>query len=149
MHNSTTIRTVNIFFTVAIVLGLIILSISAFITWDKLSLINKSQKLNAIVIKIDTQDDIDGKTQYSPILKFKDNSGTIREINANFYMNPLMYEVGEKISVYYINGENEKVLVDGFIGLWSYPAFLATFGILFTAFGFLCKCNYIEPKFKC
>ena len=67
MDNSSTIRTINIFFTTAIVLGLIILSISAFITLNKLSLINKSQKLNAIVIKIDTQDDIDGKTQYSPM----------------------------------------------------------------------------------
>jgi len=76
-----------------------------------------------------------GKTMYSPVVEYRDLSGTSRQVTGSGSSSSPGYDRGDKVPVRFMPENPEKARIDSFMENWFAPLILGGMGIIFFAIG--------------
>lgn len=87
------------------------------------------------VVDFSTSRDNKGKVMYSPIVEYRDLSGTTRQLSSSVSSSSPGYDRGDKVNVRFMPQTPESARIDSFMENWFAPLLLGGLGFLFFAIG--------------
>lgn len=142
----------KVYFLVLLI-GILILTFTAYLVVNKYSFVNSTEKTVATVIdnKISYSKNSGGKSSrfYFPILTFVDRQGKAVTFMSSVGSTIPSYQIGDRVEILYDAAQPSKAEVSDFKSIWLAPIIIGIIGIVFFAIGFIpFLLRYKTNKFK-
>jgi hypothetical protein len=121
---------------VMIPIGLLLLGLAVFVTWNTNAWLKRTVEAQGTVIEmLRTRDKDDGGWMYEPVVRFQTAEGKTVQFEAGFRSSPPAYRVGASVPVVYLPEAPERAQIRGFLSLWMGPLIIAFIGSVFFGLG--------------
>ncbi len=77
----------------------------------------------------------DREQAYYPVLRYRTQEGSTREVVSNVGSNPPRYKEGDSVVVLYDPSRPDSVRIHTFFNVWAFPLLLGGIGVLFLFVG--------------
>lgn len=116
--------------------GCMFLAFAAFTAWSHWHFVENARQDEGTVIDLEHEQGEHGSTWY-PVVRFKDNSGKIREFSATVGSSHYRDRVGEPIKVLYPESNPENAIINDAAGIYTTPIIMSLLGTFFACVGAL------------
>jgi hypothetical protein len=120
---------------VATLAGLGMLAGSGWTLGSTLKFRKEAQTTDGVVVDFATSRSDKGKTMYSPIVEYRDLSGTSRQLTSSVSSSSPGYDRGDKVQVRFLPQNPEQARIDSFLENWFLPLILGGLGLIFFGVG--------------
>lgn len=114
-----------------VTVGALLLCVTAFLFSKQQSFLSTAIATQGSVVQLLTIH----KGGYTPLVRFETSDGEVVEVTAKSSSSPPLYDLGEKVTVYYQSYDPEGAQISGFFSMWWIHFLLGGIGTLFVLVG--------------
>lgn len=122
------------FYTISLIVGIILLGVSLFLLKGSLAFLKSSERATATVIEMETVSGTDGNT-YKPIFKFKTRHNQEIVFRKSSSSSPPSWKVGEEATIAYDINDPDKARLLTYFGTFIWTIVLMCIALPFIVIG--------------
>ena len=94
-----------------------------------------AQPAQAEVVALQHRLGTDRERAYYPVLRYRTQEGSTREVVSNVGSNPPRYKEGDSVAVLYDPAQPDSVRIHTAFNVWAFPLLLGAIGVVFLVVG--------------
>lgn len=134
MHNTQNDLTTKVISMVLLLIGLLMIGISAFIAYTRTQFIENSEVLPGIIVEYERRRDSEGTTTFHPVVEYTDPDGIAQTHYSNTGSNR-RGAVNKEVEILYNADAANPALINSFAELWLGTLVTGIIGVSFLFFG--------------